>query len=441
MNIMIAGAGSVGYSLAQTLSHKHNIIVVDKNMQSLSRLEESIDILALHGNIDDPKTFQALHISELDLFIAVTDSDEANLLSTLIIDDVIQVKKKIIRLKNSYFSKSTVLKKLNIDDAVFLDDLTAEKFEALFDHAKANDVKRFAETNHQLVSIRVACENSSERTVADLSESDVGVLGIERERQYFVPSLSEPIHEDDLIYFFGKCDAIEKLSATLNTMMPSSIQKVAIFGANPLAQKIAQTLLGKNLDIKMIDKDREACKEASENLQDKVTIINVAYDEHHIFEEEGLKNADMVIAAGSNDEKNIVKCIEAKEYGVEKVLAINNDRAYYNLMHALGIVVVRGSKIGAYYAILEKISSTAVVTERHFCGGQGVIFMRKVDASATLIGKETMTCHVDKYFMCILREDKIVTLGNASVFQEGDILVVSAHAKEEEKIQKWIVTL
>jgi trk system potassium uptake protein TrkA len=149
----------------------------------------------------------------------------------------------------------------------------------------------------------------------------------------------------------------------------------------------------------------------------------------------------MVIAAGLNDEKNIVKCIEAQEYGIEKVLAINNDRAYYNLMHSLGIVVVRGSKIGAYYAILEKIASTSVVTERHFCGGQGVIFMRKVDVTSSLLGKSTLSCRVDDYFMCILRDDRIVTLDDASVFQKGDILVVSAHVEKEEKIQKWIVTL
>jgi trk system potassium uptake protein TrkA len=110
-------------------------------------------------------------------------------------------------------------------------------------------------------------------------------------------------------------------------------------------------------------------------------------------------------------------------------------------MHSLGIVVVRGSKIGAYYAILEKIASNSVVTERHFCGGQGVVFMRKVDATSSLIGKSTLSCLVDDCFICILREDQIVTLEDASVFQEGDILVVSAHSKEEEKIQKWIVTL
>jgi trk system potassium uptake protein TrkA len=441
MNIMIAGAGTVGFSLAQTLSYKHNIIVVDKYIQTLNRLEESIDILTLHGNIEDPKTFQALHIETLDLFIAVTDSDEANLLSTLIIDDVIKVKKKIIRLKNSYFSKSSILEKLNIDDTIFLDDLTAEKFEALFDHVKANNVKRFAQTDHQLVSIRVDCQNSSDRKVSDLVGKEVSVLGIERDKHYFVPSLSEPIQTDDLIYFFGKSKAIELLSFSLNTIMPSNIKKVAIFGANALARKIAQTLLGKNLDIKMMDKDREACKEASACLQDKVTIINEVYDEHHLFEDEGLKNADMVIAASLNDEKNIVKCIEAKEYGIEKVLAINNDHAHYNLMHSLGIVVVRGSKIGAYYAILEKIASTSVVTERHFCGGQGVVFMRKVDTTSDLLGKSTLSCYIDDYFMRILREDQIVTLDSASVFQKGDILVVSAHAKEEEKIQKWIVTL
>ena len=83
MTIMIAGAGTVGFTLAQLLSHRHNVIVVDKEIEILNRLEEKIDILTLLGNIEDPKTFQSLAIKSIDLFIAVTDSDEANLLSTL----------------------------------------------------------------------------------------------------------------------------------------------------------------------------------------------------------------------------------------------------------------------------------------------------------------------------------------------------------------------
>ncbi len=441
MNIMIAGAGTVGYSLAQILSHRHNIIVVDKTLQTLNRLEESIDILTLHGNIEDPKTFQAMHMDTLDLFIAVTDSDEANLLSTLIIDDVIKVEKKIIRLKNSYFKKSRVLEKLTIDDAIFPDDLTADKFESLFTHTKANNVKRFRQTELQLVSIKVEYENSHEILVSDLIRDNLIVLGIERDKNYFTPLPSEPIQDNDLIYFFGQSEEIESLSFRLNDKMPSTVNKVAIFGANLLAQKIAQTLLSKNLDIKMIDKNIQHCKTASELLQDRVTIINSAYDDHHLFEDEGLKNADMIIAAGPDDEKNIVKCVEAREYGIEKVVAINNDKAYYSLMHKLGIVVVRGSKIGAYYAILEKIASSNVVTERHFCGGQGVLFMRKVNKGSVLIGKGISICSIDSCLIRMIREEKLVDLNQEVQLKEGDIMMVSANVKEEEKIQKWIYTL
>ena len=82
MHIMIAGAGTVGYSLAEILSYKHDIIIVDKDIKRLNKIEENLDILTLLGNIEDPKIYQYFHIKEVDLFIAVTDSDEANLLST-----------------------------------------------------------------------------------------------------------------------------------------------------------------------------------------------------------------------------------------------------------------------------------------------------------------------------------------------------------------------
>lgn len=441
MDIMIAGAGTVGYSLAQTLSRKHNIIVVDSTLQTLNRLEESIDILTLHGNIEDPKTFKRLHIEAIDLFIAVTDSDEANLLSTLIIDDVIKVKKKIIRLKNGYFSKSTVLEKLDIEEAVFPDDLTAEKFTSLLEFPKANNIKSFIQTENELISIKIACDEICDLQLSDLIQGSYVIIGIERDKSFFIPGEKERLQNDDLVYFFGKRRELEELSFSLNVKMPSSVKKVVIFGANTLAQKIAHALLGKGLEIKMIDKSREACKEASEFLQDRVTIINASYDEHHLFEAEGLKNADMLIAADSNDEKNIVKCMEAREYGIEKVVAVNNDKAYYNLMHSLGIIIVRGSKIGAFYAILEKIESSAVVTERHFCGGKGVLFMKQLYPQDTLTGKNTTIKLPDKAVLCHIRKEKIFALGDLSLFEEGDIIMVSANSQEEEKIQKWINTL
>ena len=441
MDIIIAGAGTVGYSLAQTLSFKHNVIVIDKDINKLNKLDEDIDILVIYGDIENPKTYQTLNLDKIDLFIAVTDSDEANLLSTLIVEDVVEVKRKIIRLKNDGFLRSHILEKLSIDYAVFPDITTANKVKALFTFPKANNVKIFHQSKQKLISIRVQYDADMFYKVKELVNENISIVGIERDKKFFIPSSDTHIQKGDLVYFFGSIESIEQISNKLDEKMPISIKKIVIFGANTLAQKIAKVLLDKKLDIKMVEKDIEYCKKASEVLEGKVTIINSSYEDHRLFEEEGLKNADMIIAAGHNDEKNIVKCIEAKEYGVQKVVAVNNDKAYYDLMHKMGVIVVRGSKAGAHYAILEKISSSSIVTQRHFCGGRGVLFMRKVYPNSELIDKSIKNIKIENIIVLLLREEKVYNFSYIGDLKQGDILVAFGTFEQKEEIEQWIYTL
>ncbi len=441
MDIIVVGAGMVGYSLAEGLSFKHNVIIVDKDIQKLNKIEENLDILTLLGDSEDPKTYQSFHVKEADLFIAVTDSDEANLLSSLIIDDAITVKKKIIRLKNDYFSDSPVLKKLGVDDAIFPDILTAEKVKALFDFPKANNVKSFIQCEQKLISIKIHYDQEMQYRVNDFNAEDVVIVGIERKKEFLIPDPFDLIEEMDLLYLFGDAHVIQKLSYKLDTKMPASIKKIVIFGANLSAQKIAKSLFDKQLDIKMIEKNIDYCKQASEFLQDQVTIINAAFEEHNLFETEGLKNADMIIAAGANDEKNIVKCIEAREFGIEKVVAINNDKAYYGLMHQLGIVVVRGAKAGAHYAILEKITSSSIVNARHFCGGIAVMLLRKIYPGSQLLGVQISPIEMPHTLFYQLSEGKIYAKEQMKPLSEGDTLVVFGKTDDEDEIQRWIYTL
>jgi len=117
--------------------------VVDRDIRKLNKLEENVDIMVFQGDVEDPQTYQKLPLESVDLFIAVTDSDESNLLSTLIVEDAVRVGKKIIRLRNDYFSNSAVIEKLGVDFAVFPDKLTADQVGELFAFPKANNVKRF----------------------------------------------------------------------------------------------------------------------------------------------------------------------------------------------------------------------------------------------------------------------------------------------------------
>ena len=183
MDIIIAGAGRVGFKLAQILSLKHNIVIIDKNKEALSRLAESIDVMAIYGNIEDPDTYQALMDRSFDIFIAVTDNDEANILSTLIADDTIDVDKKIIRLRNPYFAKSTIAQKLGIYEAVFPFIEAARSIQQLLEFPKAHNVKKFIFTTHSLIS--VAAQELEVEHIGQIEDARLKVVGIERQKFFY----------------------------------------------------------------------------------------------------------------------------------------------------------------------------------------------------------------------------------------------------------------
>ena len=354
---------------------------------------------------------------------------------------MVTVDKKIIRLKNDGFLTSHVLEKLSIDYAVFPDIATASKVKALLGFPRANNVKMFHQTHFALVSVRVRYQREEAYRIEELNSEDIRIVGVEREKTFFVPDVSESIRQNDLVYLFGSSDAIERMSAKLDDTMPETIKKVVIFGANTLARKIAKALLSKQLEIKMIEKDLKLCRIASQYLEGKVRVIHSSHEDERLFEEEGLRNADMLISALPNDETNIIKCFEAQEYGIAKVVAINNDKAYYDLMHKMEIIVVRGSKAGAHFAILEKIASSAVVTQRHFCGGRGVMFLRKIYAGSSLVGKEISRSKLENAILMLLRKEQFIDIETAGGVKEEDIIVVFGSVEEKEVIAQWIYAL
>ncbi len=438
MNIIIAGAGRVGFKLAKTLSIKHNITVIDKDKDTLSLLTDSIDVMALAKDIKDPQTYKYLDKS-YDLFIAVTDNDETNILSCLISDESIDVKRKIIRLRDPYFARDSILERLNIDSYISPFSLAANSIKRLLDFPKANNVKDFIFTPYKLVSVHI-----NQTIFVDISEiidESVTVVGIEREKSFFIPSRDEKLLEDDLLYLFGEDEKIRSIYHKIDQSAPDLIEKVAIFGANELSIEIAKAFLEKKVDIKIVEEDQELCKRASDILQDRVMVINNRYQKESVYIDENIKSADMVISTNNHDEDNIIRCLEAKEYGVQKSVAVNNDLEYYDLMHKLGIVAVRGPKMSTYYSILELLNSSNVISEKHYCGGRGTIFMRKIFQSSKLISKTINPPELDDTYSLVLRGSKILPFTTPTELIEDDIIVLFLESNQQERAKKWIYNL
>jgi trk system potassium uptake protein TrkA len=441
MDIIIAGAGKVGFELARSLSSAHNVTVVDKNSEALERLHELIDILPVTGDIENPRTYRSLAGTRADIFIAVTDSDEANLLSTLIASDTVDIAKKLIRLKNSHFASGSIIETLGITEPVFPFVLSAETIRMLLHYPEANNVKKFGGTKVKLISIRVDNPDFEEHSIEEFENERVKVVGIERNKQFLIPQGTETIQHNDLLYFLGEGSVVEGLYSHLDLKMPHRVKSAVVFGAKQLGLEIARVLIEEDVAVKVIEKDLELCKRASESLQDRALVINSHYDEAILYEEEGLADADMVIATGSQDEENIVRCLQARERGIPKVVAINNEKKYYDLIHRLGIIAARGPRTSAHYAILEKVASRSVITERHYCGGSGIVLMRRIYPKSPLIGKKLRAFASGD--MIVLQEREGVFLPDLPevLLMEGDTIFLFVPEEFELKGKEWISSL
>lgn len=441
MNIIIAGAGRVGFNLAQSLSGVgHDVTVIDANAEALRRLQDSLDVLTIHGNIEDPLTYRKLIGTKADLFIAVTNVDEANLLSTLIIDDAIQIDKKFIRLKNNFFAKSSIKEKLGIYEAVFPMELISEKVAMLLQFPRANNIKRFKYTRKKLLSVRVS-EKVEPLYVSQMKKCVVA--GIERDKSFLIPAVDEIIQPKDLVYLFGDDDDLRDVSNQFEVEIPKKINRCAVLGAGDLGIAVAQELAKSGREVKLIGRDQKVCELANEKLGGVATTIHCGYGSPSSwFKDEGIVYADMFIAATNDDEYNIVKCIEAKEHGIQKVIAINNLLEYYNLMHSLGLVVVRGSKTTTYYAILEGIYSSRVVSGRKFCGGKALVLMRKIFPNSKLLEQRIKPYDKrEKAIVMLLRGEEILPLHDKCALQVDDVIAVFCELESEEPIRNWINNL
>lgn len=433
MDIIIAGAGRVGFRLAKSLSEKHNVIIMDKNENALGKIQESVDVLTIPGDVEDPKSYESLSNRTIDIFIAVTDADEINLISSIIASEKIDVKRKIIRLKNEFFARSSIANKIGITDAVFPYHLTAQSIISLLDYPKANNVKSFKQTTNRLISIKIDSQYDN-LSISSIDTNGVKIVGIDSGKKFYIPNSDEKLHKGDMLYLFGKEENIKKICQDLNHTMPKNIKNVAIFGADTLGIEIAQALGKNGVKIKLIEKDLQKCKIASEILQNSVTIINSKYGDFRLYDDENLKNADMIIASTTNDEENIIKCIEAKEQGVQKVIAINNDIEHYNLMHSLGIVVVRGPKVNAFNSIMETIGSNAIVNERLFCGGSAICFIRELK-------NEHQTIHplnINETISFIIINDELEIFKTKQTLNKPVVIATFCTRKREEEVRNWI---
>ncbi len=347
MKIIILGAGTVGTTLAISLSQEDNdVTVVDNDQSALHHLEEEADIKTVNGSCSYPNTLVNSGIKEADMVVAVTGSDEINIVSCLISKVLSENVKTIARIRESSYLKDRTKKAIEegvipVDIVVSPEKLITNHIQALIETPGSLQVLEFGDGLLNLVGVR-AIEGGPliGHEIGDLKKHmpnvDTRVAAIFRKGGTIIPKGTTTVEAGDEVFFIARRKDAKKV---INEMRKKEdpYKYVVIAGGGKIGSSLAEQLEG-NHTIKLIEANSEKAKEISARLIDTIVLEGNVSDKS-LLHEENIEECDVFVAVTNDDEANVMSCMLAKEMGAHKVIALINNEAYVDLVQDKGIDV------------------------------------------------------------------------------------------------------
>lgn len=367
MKIIIAGAGEIGYHLAKLLSmESHDIYVIDQNAQRLNHLNTHIDVFTKKGDAASIHLLKEVGISDADLLVAVTESQNTNL-TIAGIGKSLGVKKTIARISNTEYlsTKEINFSDVGIDYMISPEELAANEIEVLIKETAFNDKFEFERGELSVLGAKLSSKSSIVgSTVQEINSNytfDFIVIAVKRESssEVIIPKGDTVFEINDQVYFSVPRESLGKIHELVDHKK-IGVKDVMIVGGGRIGRKMARRLCHKNLRVKLIEEDREKCFELSDELNSTLVIHGDGRD-IELLEEESLDNMDAFIAVTGNSETNIMTSLVAKSKGVKKAIALVENMNYMDISQTIGVDTLINKKILAASVIFKHVRKGRVL--------------------------------------------------------------------------------
>ncbi len=348
MKIIILGAGQVGSTLADTLAQENNdVTVVDINPQLLAELQDRLDIRSVHGFASHPEVLIRAGARDADMLIAVTDSDETNMVACQVAYTLFQTPTRIARVRSSEYQNHADL--LFQDDSIPVnmqispEQLVTDYFVRLIEHPGALQVVDFADGLVRLVGVRAyyggpLVGQQLKELATHIPGVDSRVAAIYRRGQPIIPEGDTLIEAEDEVFFVAAAADIRKVIAELRTS-DEPVKRVVIAGGGNIGFRLARALENR-CRVRLVEHNRDRARYLSENLSNTIVLVGDGANENMLMDE-NIENTDVFIAVTNDDEANILSAMLAKRLGARKVMSLINRPAYLDLVegHVIDIAV------------------------------------------------------------------------------------------------------
>jgi len=443
MNIIIIGAGSIGFHLARQLSYeKHSITIVDSDPDKVKRAQEHLDALVVEGHGTSYRVLKNLGIEKADVFVAITNHDEVNILACQIAKKIAPIS-TVARVRNPEFTLPGYVmspEELGTDLIIHPEKETADAVVRLIRQASATDVIEFADGKIQLLGIRLERESQIIRIpLKDLlkkyGDIPMRIVALKRKERTLIPRGEDVLVPGDQIFIICEPRDISEI-LRISGKSDTHIENIMILGGGMIGQFVAHTL-EQELRVKIIESNAERSEEIADILP-KTLIIHGDGTDLDLLVLEGIMDMDAFIAVTGDDETNIISTLVARHLKVPRTIALVNKVEYLPITPTIGMDAVVSKQLLTVNAIQRFIRQKTVASIATIPGIDAEIIEFIASSRSKITRKKLRDIHFPRHAIvgAIIHNGSVeVPTGNSQI-SPGDKVVVFMLPQAMQEVEK-----
>ena len=440
MNIIICGAGRVGFTIAKVLSEQnHSVTVIDQSSEDIQKINEDLDVKAIVGKATYPSVLEKANAAEADMIIAVTRNDEINMLICQIAYSIFNIQKKIARIRskdylNPKFSKVYNKENLPIDVIISPEIEIAKSIQRKLEAPGALDNVTFAQNKIRLLEILVTERCSLvniplNELTKKFPKLEANILGVIRNDKFIIMKKNDVMNKDDKAYVIINSEQMQQTLQAFGHEEKISTKILIIGGGNigfNLAKNIEQSF--ESVRIKIIEKDKSRAEMIANELNNSIVINGNGLDEN-VLTEANLEEIETVIALTHDDEDNLMACVLVEKFSKDKrTMALINKPNYSLLQSSLKIDDLIDPRMNTVSSILKHVHKGTIETAYTILNGEYEVIEAEIIETSELINKELKNSNLPDEIRigAILRDKNIIIPRSNFIFKKEDIVVFLA---------------